>query len=137
MPRLGVVAARMKAGIVVLVGQQAQVGGDVLDFGLVEEGLAAGQQVGNPVVAQIFLENPRLMVGAVEDGVVLELAAMLEAVRLQLHDHALGLGIVVAAGGDADLVAVAQLGPQLLVEQLFVVGDDVVGRLQDTLTVDR
>jgi hypothetical protein len=77
-----------EGGIVILVGQQAQVGGDVLDFRLVEKGLAAGEQIGNPVVAQILLENTRLMVRAVKDGVVLELAAMLETVRLQLHDHA-------------------------------------------------
>jgi hypothetical protein len=62
--------------IVILVGQQAQIGGDVLDFRLVEEGFATGKQIGNPVIAQILLESPRLMVGAVEDGVILEFAAM-------------------------------------------------------------
>jgi hypothetical protein len=84
------------------------------------------------VVAQILLENTRLMVRAVKDGVVLELATILEAVRLQLHDHAFGFGIVVAAGGDGDLLAMPQFGPQLLVEQLFVVRDDVVGGLEDS-----
>ena len=131
MPRFGVVAARMKAGIVVLVGEQAQVGGDVLDLGLVEERLAAREQVGNLLVAQLRLEQPGLMVRAIEDGVVGELAALLEAVRLQLHHHAFGLGLVVPAGGDGDLVTVTELGPELLVEQLLVVRDDVVGGLQD------
>jgi hypothetical protein len=113
----------MKAGIVVLVGQQAQVGDDVLDLGLVEEGLAAGQQVGNLVVAQVRCsKQARLVVAAVEDGVVLELAAVLEAVRLQLHDHAFGLGrrcrlqAVTLIGSPCPV-----LGPQLLVEQLLVV----------------
>ena len=118
--------------VVVLVGEQAQVGGEVLDLRLVEERLAAGQQVGDLLVAQLRFEEARLVVGAVEDGVVPELAAMFEAVRLQLHDHALRLGLVVLAGGDVDRIAVPEFGPQGLVEQLLVVRDDVVGRLEDT-----
>ena len=57
---------------------------------------------------------------------------MLEAMGLQLHDHALGLGLVVLAGGDVDRVTVAEFRPQGLVEQFLVVRDDVVGGLQDT-----
>ncbi len=37
--------------VVVTVGEQAQVGGDVLDLGLLEEGLSARQQVGDALVA--------------------------------------------------------------------------------------
>ncbi len=120
-----------EGGIVVLVGQQAQVGGDVLDLGLVEERLAAREQVGNLLVAQLRLEQPGLVVRAIEDGVVGELAALLEAVRLELHHHAFRFGLVVPAGSDGDLVTVAEFGPELLVEQLLVVRDDVVGGLQD------
>jgi hypothetical protein len=37
---------------------------------LVEEGLTAGQQVGNALVAQELFERARLEVAAIEDGVV-------------------------------------------------------------------
>ena len=37
----------------------------------------------------------------------------------------------IAAVGDDDLIADAVLGPQALVEQLLVVGDDGVGGFQD------
>ena len=107
--------------IVVLVGEQAQIAGQILDLGLVEERLAAGQQIGNLLVAQLRFEQAGLVIRAVEDGVVAELAAMLEAMGLQLHDHALGLGLVVLAGGDVDRVAVAKFRPQGLVEQFLVV----------------
>ena len=55
---------------------------------------------------------------------------MLETVRLQLHDHALGLGFIVPAGSHVDRIAVAEFGPQGLVEQLLVMRDDVVCRFQ-------
>jgi hypothetical protein len=58
--------------VVVVVGQQAQVGGDVLDLGLVEERLAAGKQVGNALVAQELFERARLEVAAIEDRVIAE-----------------------------------------------------------------
>jgi hypothetical protein len=107
--------------VVVLVGQQAQVGGEILDLALVEEGLAAGQQVGNALVAQELFERPRLEVAAIEDGVIPERAAMFEAMRLQLHDHRFGFLFVVLADADGDRIAVAEVGPQLLVEKFFVV----------------
>ena len=72
------------------------------------------------------------MVGAVKDGVIAEFAALLEAVRLQLHDHACGFAFIVAADADLDRVAVAQFRPQGFLEQLLVMCDDVVGSLQDT-----
>jgi hypothetical protein len=54
-----------------------------------------------------------------------------EAVSLQLHDHRLGLLFPILADADGDRVAVAEVGPQLLVEQLLVVRNQGVGRLED------
>jgi hypothetical protein len=122
--------------VVVTVGEQAQVGGDVLDLGLLEEGLAARQQVGDALVAQKLFERARLEVAAVEDRIVAESAAMFEAVSLQLHDHRLGLLFVVLADADGDRVAVAEVGPQLLVEQLLVVRDQALAALR-MRTVER
>ena len=45
--------------VVVGVGQQAQVGGDVLDLGLVEERLPTRKQIRNALVAQVLSPAPR------------------------------------------------------------------------------
>jgi hypothetical protein len=69
-------------GRVVVAGWRAGAGRhDVLDLGAVEEGLAAGDDVGNLLRAQLLLDDARLVVAAVEDGVVGKLAAVLELVR--------------------------------------------------------
>ena len=120
-----------EGGIVVLVGEKAQVTGEILDFRLVEKRLAAGEAVGNLGVAQLLLEDPCQMVGAVKDGVVAETAPVLETVGLELHHYALRFALVVAAGGDGNGLPVAQFRPQGFLEQLFVMGDDGVGRLED------
>ena len=83
------------------------------------------------MVAQLLFDEAGLVVAAVEDGVVLEAGAVLELVRGDLGGHPLGLVLGVAAVGHDDLVARAVLGPQALVEQLLVIGDDGVGGFQD------
>ena len=54
-------------GIVVVVGDQAQVGDEVLDLGAVEQRLAAGDLVRNVLRAQRLLEHARLVIAAIED----------------------------------------------------------------------
>jgi hypothetical protein len=117
--------------VVVLVGDQAQVGAQVLDLGVLEEAAPAGDGVGDLVVAQLLLEQPRLVVAPVEDGVVLEVGAVLELVGRQLHHHRFGLVLRGLAGHHGHRLAGAVLGPQLLVEELLVVGDHRVGGVQD------
>ena len=76
-----------EGGVVVAVRDQAQVGDQVLDFGAVEERLAAGQLVRHLLVAQRLLEHARLVVAAIQDGVVAPFGAVLELVRQQPHHH--------------------------------------------------
>jgi hypothetical protein len=83
------------------------------------------------VVAQLLLHHPRLMVAAIEDGVVGKGGAVFELVRLQPHHHAFGFVFVVFAGNDLDWIANAEVAPQLLFEQLGVVGDHRVGGAQN------
>ena len=117
--------------VVVLVGQQPQVGAQVLDLGLVEERLPAGDLVGDLLLAQHLLDDARLVVAAVEDGEVGKGAALLELGGLQAHHHRLGLVLVVVAGDHLDRVAEAERGPQPLGVQLGVVVDQRVGGSQD------
>ena len=118
--------------VVVLVHQQAQPGAQVLDLGAVEEALSARHLVGDLRGAQLLLEHARLVVGAVEDGEVAELdLAALAAQRLDARHRAFGLVLLAVAFEHAHRLAVAQRAPQLLLEQLRVAGDHVVGRAQD------
>ena len=118
-------------GIVGVVGDEAQVGDDVLDLGALEVRLPARDRVRHVVRAERRLEHAGLVVAAVEDRVVAEAAAVLELVREEPRDDELRLGLVVAGGQHADRVAVAERAPQALLEQLRVVRDQRVGALQD------
>src|SRR5512139_1636689 len=117
--------------IVVAVGDQAQVGDHVLDLGAVEERLPARQLVRHLLVPQRLLEDARLVVAAVEDGVVAPLGAVLELVRQQPHHHRFGLVLVVLGRHHLDRVADAEVAPQPLLEQLGIVGNEAVGGLED------
>jgi len=130
MPRRGVVTARTKAGVVVLVEQQPQVGHDVADLDAVEVGLPAGEGVGDLVLAQGLLEEPPLMVTAIEDGIVAPAAAVLETVGIEPRRHPFGLVLGIAAGEHGDRVALAVLGPQALVESLSLCAMSVLAALR-------
>ena len=118
-------------GAVVLgVGDDAQVGGQILDLAAFEEGGAAGDLVGHRVLAQQLFVEPGLMVAAIENGEVLPGRA-LEMLADDVDHHLLGLVLVVAAGQHAHEVAIAGGGPEFLVEQVRIVADDPVGHAQD------
>ena len=117
--------------IVVVVGQQAQVGAQVLDLGTVEERLAAGDLVGDVLFAKHLLDDPRLVVAAVEHGEVGPFQALLEAGCLNALDDGFGFVLVVIAGQYLERIALAQGRPQRLGVELGVLGDEGVGRVQD------
>ena len=117
--------------IVILVGQQAQIAGDILYFAAVEEGLPARDDIGNALGAQLLLDDACLMIAAIEDGVIGKSGAPLETMCGQTRDNPLRFVIAVTAGLHMDRVALPVLGPQFLFEQLGVVGDQGVGGLQD------
>ena len=130
-PALGHADGADERRIVVVVGDQPQVGDQVLDLGAVEPRLAAGHEIGNVLRPQFLLEQLRLVVAAVEDRVVRPAGAVVELVREQPPHHAFGLGLVVGRRRHPQRVAGPVLAPQLLVEELRIVGDQRVGRAQD------
>ncbi|MNS49101.1 hypothetical protein D3C72_816950 [compost metagenome] len=73
------------------------------------------------------------MVAAVQDGEVLPLRLALEARGRDFHGDGLGLLLFAVHGGHQDGLAHAQVGPQLLVEQLGVLFNDRVGGGQNAL----
>ena len=135
----GVADAALGAGdgaqegrVVVLVGQQAKPGAQILDFGAVEKALSARNLVRDLGLAQRGFQQAALVVGAVEYGKVLEL--LVRAVGAQALDaghHALGLVFLVVGIGHAHRLAVAQRAPQFFGKQLGIGADHVVGGLQN------
>ena len=79
----------------------------------------------------MLFECARLEIAAIKNGVIAELTAMFELVRLQLHHHRFSFFFVVPADSDADWVAVAEIGPQLFLEQFFVMRNQRVGGFEN------
>ena len=119
--------------IVVRIGDQAQVGGEVLDLGMVEERRSPADGVRHFVGAQLFLEHARQMVAAIEDGVVGEARVVFELVRQQAQHHRFRFILFIFRGKHAHRIAGPVLAPQVFLEQLGIVLDQVVGALQDAL----
>ncbi len=117
--------------VVVLVRDQAQVGDDVLDLGFIEEALPAGHRVRNAFLAQGLLHHACLVVAAVENRVVRPLVLALEVVGRDHDRHLVGFLVVVLHAHHLDRLAQAVLGPERFFEQLRVVADDGIRRLQD------
>ncbi len=117
--------------IVVVVRDQPQVRDEVLDLGLVEQRLPAGHVVRHVLPAQCRLEHARLVVAAIEDGEIGEFRAPLEFQRRQPAHDRFGFGFVIGRGNHADGLAVAEVAPQALVEELRIVADQRVRRAQD------
>ena len=93
--------------------------------------MPARDDIGNALRAQLLLDGARLVVAAIEDGVIGEFGAPLEAMRGEARGDPLRLVVAVAAGLDVDRLALAVLGPEPLFEQLGIVGDQRVGGMQD------
>ncbi len=120
-----------EGGVLVRIHQQLEVGHDVLDLGTREEGGAARDAIGDAVGHQRLLEDARLMVAPVEDGVILEAGAIHELVTHQLGGDALRLVLLVLGKQHLELHPLVQLGEEGLVVDVGVVGDQDVGALED------
>ena len=126
----GLVDDALEGGIVVAVGDQAQVGERVPDLGALEEAQAAVHPVGNAVPHELFLEQPRLGIGAVEDGDVVSRPAALDLLHQGL-DHEPRLVVFVEGGVALQRLALAGLGPELLAETPGIARDQCIGGAQD------
>ena len=132
MPRLGALRIRCERDHVVGVDQQPQVGQRVADLAPLVEAHPADHPVGLAGADEHLLEDPRLGVGAVEDrDVGGPGAAVGELVDLVGDEPRL---VVLVVGDVADdPLAVAGVGPQLLLLAALVVADHRVGGGEDGL----
>ena len=119
-----------KRGVVVGIGEQAQVGDRMLDLGAFEKPQTAVDLVGNAVGEQHLLDHARLRVGPVQHR---DLAAPRTP-----GDQVLDLGdqpasfVEVGAGFEhPHRLAMPLLGPEVLAKALAIVLDQCIGGVQD------
>ena len=120
-----------KAGVVLRVLQQAQVGQGVLDFGAFKKAQAAIHAVGDAGVEQAAFQHAALGVAAVEQGDFLAREAVVFGERLDFLDQPTRLVQVGGRFVDAHRFACALVGGQVFAQALAVVFNQGVGAVQD------
>ena len=98
----------LERGIVVAVGDQAQVGERVLDFRALEEPQAAVHAVRNARRQERFFEHARLRVGAVQDRRSRAARRRCATHSRMRCDHEVGFVALVEGGVEADRLALAR-----------------------------
>ena len=114
------------------VVERLQVRHRVLDLGALVEAGAADHLVGNAVSHEQVLEDARLRVRPVEDCDVSRGDALVEQPANARSDEAC-LGLLVLHLDHADRLALAEVGPEALLEPVRVVCDDGVRGVEDPL----
>ncbi len=85
------------------------------------------------MITQLLLEQTRLMIAAIENGVVAIAATILETMTGDFHGHQLGFLLGRRRRNNADCIPESVIGPELFLEQFFVVGDQGVCRIQNAI----
>ena len=120
-----------KAGVVLRVLQQAQVGQGVLDFGAFKKAQAAIHAVGDAGVEQAAFQHAALGVAAVEQGDFLAREAVVFGERLDFLDQPTRFVQIGGRFVDAHRFARALVGGQVFAQALAVVFNQGVGAVQD------
>jgi hypothetical protein len=117
---------------VLRVAEDRQVRDRVLDLRALVELRAADDLVADLAAHERVLEHPRLRVRPVEAGDLRARDALVDE-PLDLPHDVPGLRVLVVELADPDLVALADVRPQLLAHPAAVVADDAVRGVQDGL----
>ncbi len=116
----------LERGIVVAIGDQAQIRQRIADLGALEVAQSAVDAIRDRMLDQLFLEVARLRIGAVQHCDVRCRTAAVQMFADAIDDVA-RLVLLVVRGVDLDRRAGRPGGPQLLAEPVVVVGDHRVG----------
>src|SRR5690349_12827406 len=127
---LGQIDDAFEGEVVGGLADQAEVGDRIADLGALVEAEAADDLVGKADRDEALFELAGLELGADEDGDVVEAAAA-DLDGFDFLADAAGLLRAVPDADDADLLAVALVGPERLAEAAAVVGDEAVGGGED------
>ena len=129
----GDVADAQEGGVVFGVVDEAQIGEQVADFGVIEEALSAAQGVGDGEFAQLLFEDACLEVAAVEDGEVAVGGVCGDFAGEDVAGDEFGFRFFVAQAVDVDAFAVVDGAPQAFFDDVRVVGNQGVGGGEDAL----
>ena len=114
------------------VVEHLQVGDRVLDLGPLVEPRPADHLVVDALPHEDVLQHAALGIGSVNHGHLGEARALVEHAR-DLGGDVARLGVLVLDLDDAHRLALAEVGPELLLLALAVVLDDRVGRVEDAV----
>ena len=117
--------------VIIRIHQQPQVGHDVLDLGTGEKRGATADAIGDAVLHQHLLQEPRLVIAAIEHGIVGPARTVHEAMAHDLRRHPFRLVLLVLGRQHPHRLAVIQLGEELLVEDVGVIGNQDIGALEN------
>ncbi|CCK00370.1 hypothetical protein BN130_3142 [Cronobacter malonaticus 507] len=120
-----------KGAVVVRVRQHAQIGQQIFDFRAREERRTAGNTIRDAVLHQHLFKHPRLVVAAIQDGVIFVLRLINKVVRDKLAGDALRLMIFMIGSKHFQLGAIAQFGKEFFLKDMRVIGDKNVGGFQN------
>ena len=129
----GIVDDAAQGLLVVVVGDEAEVGNDILDLLALIERQSADDAVWDAVFTQLVLEGPALCVVAVEDGDVVKREAVAAHKLTDVTADGGGLFAVGVQVFQCDRVAVVLLGEDGFVYLSAVVGDETVGGEDDVV----
>ena len=129
----GVVHHAFEGFLVVEIGDQAEVGDDVLDLFALIERHATVDAVGDVVFAQGIFERTALGVGAVENGDLIVGHFFAAVQSTDCAGHFCGLFLVGRGRHHENLFAGIVLAVHRFFDLFFVVADDAVGRAHNVL----
>jgi hypothetical protein len=115
------------------IGDQAEVGEDILHLLALVEAETAHQSVGDPAAEEHVLEGAGLRIGSVEDGEIGERIRLGADQPLDLAADRERLLLLVVDGDEPDRLAAAALGPEPLGGTILIDPDHGVGGVEDGL----
>ena len=93
--------------VIIRIGQHPQIGQQIFNFRTRKERGAAGNFVGNTVLHEEFFEHPRLVVAAIQNGVIFIFRFIHKVMGDEFPGHPLGFVLFVVGAQYFELLAVA------------------------------
>ncbi len=121
-----------EGGIVIRIGQQPQPGQHILDLGPLQKRSTAGQVIRHALQLQRLFQRARLVVATEQDRKIVPLCVVLVGQEGDLGRDTFRLALGIGTFEHPDRLALGVVAPEFFRVQMRVVGDQRVGRAQDT-----
>ncbi|MPN25586.1 hypothetical protein SDC9_172998 [bioreactor metagenome] len=117
--------------VIIRIGQHPQIGQQVFNFRTREERRSTGDFVGDPVLHEEFFEYSRLVVAAIQNGVIFVFRFIYKVMGDEFPGHPLGFVLLIIRTQNFEFRAISQLGKKPFFKDVRVIGNEDVRRLQD------